>query len=101
MLNLSQVVVRSVDPSEESRFQEFMQQYHYLGTLPKTGNTIWYIAICNNEWPGFFSFSAAALKCGVRDRWIGWGHLLQYDRLHLVANNSRFIGRIYHATNWQ
>ena len=37
------------------------------------------------------SYSAAALKCGVRDHWIGWGFRHQYDRLHLVANNSRFL----------
>ena len=91
MLNLSQVIVRPVEPSEESKFQELMQQHHYLGALPKIGNTIWYIITCNNEWLGLLSFSAAALKCGARDRWIGWGHRLQYDRLHLVANNSRFL----------
>ena len=68
-----------------------MQQYHYLGSLPKIGNTIWYVATCNNEWLGLLSFSAAALKCGARDRWIGWSYRLQYDRLHLVANNSRFL----------
>ena len=35
--------------------------------------------------------SAAALKCGVRDRWIGWDFRTQYDRLRLIANNSRFL----------
>jgi Druantia protein DruA/DDE_Tnp_1-associated len=90
-LNLSQVSVRTVTPSEEATFQELMQQYHYLGSLPKIGNTIWYVATCNNEWLGLISFSAAALKCGARDRWIGWSYRLQYDRLHLVANNSRFL----------
>lgn len=68
-----------------------MQQYHYLGSLPKISNTIWYIAVCNDEWLALLSFSASALKCSARDRWIGWGHRLQYDRLHLVANNSRFL----------
>lgn len=90
-MDLSQVTVRPVTPSEESTFQGLMQQYHYLGSLPKIGNTIWYVATCNNEWLGLLSFSAAALKCGARDRWIGWSYRLQYDRLHLVANNSRFL----------
>lgn len=91
MLNLSQVAVRPVFPSEEATFQELMQQYHYLGSLPKIGNTIWYVATSNNDWLGLLSFSASALKCSARDRWIGWGHRLQYNRLHLVANNSRFL----------
>jgi hypothetical protein len=68
-----------------------MQQYHYLGALPKIGNTIWYVATWNNEWLGLLCFTASALKCSARDHWIGWGHRLQYDRLHLIANNSRFL----------
>ena len=36
-------------------------------------------------------FSAAAWKCGVRDRWIGWDFRHQYGRLPLIANNSRFL----------
>ena len=37
------------------------------------------------------SFSAAALKCAVRDEWVGWTFRHQFDRLNLVANNSRFL----------
>jgi hypothetical protein len=37
------------------------------------------------------TFSAVALKCGARDRWIGWEFRHQYDRLHLIANHSRFL----------
>jgi hypothetical protein len=58
---------------EETRYQYLMQSHHYLGALPKIGNTIWYVATWNDEWVALLSFSAAALKCGVRDRWIGWG----------------------------
>ena len=31
------------------------------------------------------------LKCGARDRWIGWDYGVQFARLHLVTNNSRFL----------
>ena len=68
-----------------------MQCYHYLGALPKIGNTVWYVASWDDEWVALLSFSAAALKCGVRDRWIGWDFRHQYDRLNLIANNSRFL----------
>jgi len=90
-LELSQIIVRPVNKIEESKFQELMQSYHYLGFLPRIGNTIWYVATNNDEWVALISYSAAALKCGVRDQWIGWGFRHQYDRLHLVANNSRFL----------
>jgi hypothetical protein len=68
-----------------------MQRHHYLGDLAKIGHTLWYVAMCGEQWAALLSFSAAAWKCGVRDRWIGWDFRHQYDRLHLVANNSRFL----------
>jgi len=68
-----------------------MQTNHYLGSLPKIGNTLWYIATVEGEWVALLSFSAPALKCFARDEWIGWGYRHQYDRLNLVANNSRFL----------
>ena len=77
--------------TEELRFQQLMESYHYLGALPKIGNTLWYVAHWNGEWAALVSFSAAALKCAARDGWIGWGFRHQYDRLNLIANNSRFL----------
>lgn len=90
-MKLSQIIVRPIHRAEEAQFQQLMQSYHYLGALPKIGNTIWYVATNNEEWIALISYSAAALKCGVRDHWIGWEFRHQYDRLHLVANNSRFL----------
>ena len=68
-----------------------MQRHHYLGALPKIGETLWYVATWREEWVALLSFSAAAWKCAVRDRWIGWRFRHQYDRLNLIANNSRFL----------
>lgn len=72
-------------------FQQLMQKHHYLGALPKIANTIWYVAVHEEEWFALLSFSAPALKCGARDQWIGWNYRHQYDRLHLIVNNSRFL----------
>jgi len=90
-LNLSEVHVRPVKQIEEQRFKELMQAHHYLGDLPKISETIWYIALWHDRWLALISFSAAAWKCGARDQWIGWSPRHQYDRLKLVANNSRFL----------
>ncbi len=46
---------------------------------------------CINKWQALLVFSAAALKCGARDQWIGWNSRHQYGRLNLLANNSRFL----------
>ena len=90
-MDIKQVIVRPVHQSEEKRYQYLMQEYHYLGSLPKISETIWYIATCLNEWVALISFSAAALKCKARDCWIGWAFRVQYDRLKLLTNNSRFL----------
>ena len=70
--------VRPVERSEEARYQEQMARHHYLGDLPKIGETVWYVATWHEQWVAQLSMSAAALKCGVRDRWIGWNFRLQY-----------------------
>lgn len=91
MLNLSEVLVQSIRPLDEQRFQKLMQEHHYLGALPKISETLWYVATFGGQWVALLSFSSAALKCSARDRWIGWDFRHQYDRLKLVTNNSRFL----------
>jgi len=68
-----------------------MHEHHYLGRLPKISETLWYIALWHNQWVALLGFSAAAWKCAARDQWVGWDPRHQYDRLKLVANNSRFL----------
>ena len=88
---LAELRVRPVERSEEAHSQEQMARHHYLGELPKIGETLWYVATWREQWVAQLSISAAALKCGVRDRWIGWDFRSQYGRLKLIANNSRFL----------
>ena len=89
--SLAELHVRPVERSEEARYQAQMRQQHYLGALPKIGETLWYVATWRGQWVAQLSLSAAALKCGVRDRYIGWDFRSQYGRLKLIANNSRFL----------
>ena len=91
MFDLLKVRFQLVCRSEEQRFQKLMQTHHYLGALPKISETLWYVATFADQWIALLSFSAAALKCSARDRWIGWDFRHQYDRLKLVTNNSRFV----------
>lgn len=93
VIDLDEVRVRPVERSEEVRHHELMASHHYLGYLPKIGHTLWYVATYQDQWVALLSFSAAAWKCAVRDRWIGWDFHRQYDydRLKLIANNSRFL----------
>lgn len=90
-MNLQEITLQRVTPSEQKRFQSLMETHHYLGSLRKIGHTLWYVVSYKNEWLALISFSAASWKCAARDQWIGWHYRYQYDRLHLIANNSRFL----------
>ena len=90
-MDLREVVVEPAVADDEGRYQRLMQAHHYLGALPKIGETQWYVARWRREWVALIGFSAPALKCRARDAWIGWDFRVQYDRLHLVTDNSRFL----------
>ena len=88
-MRLSQAIARPIRVAEEIRFQQLRQSPHCLGALPGTGRAPRYVATRESERLAWLSFSAAALKCGARDRWIGRDFRHRYDRLNLIANHSR------------
>ena len=90
-MDLSEVEVDVVGPEDEARFRALMETHHYLGASPKIGATVWYVAHRGGEWLALAAFSAAARKCRARDEWIGWDFRTQHGRLHLIANNARFL----------
>ena len=90
-MDLSKVTVRPIAPEEDERYQQLLEQHHYLGAIPKIGQTLRYVAQYDDACVALLSFSASSLKCGARDRWIGWDARVQFGRLKLIANNSRFL----------
>lgn len=90
-INLSALEICPISKCDEPRYRSLMAGHHYLGDLPKIGHTLWYVVTYEESWVALLSFSASALKCKVRDQWIGWDFRNQYGRLKLVANNSRFL----------
>ncbi|MSP97515.1 MAG: ISAs1 family transposase, partial [Betaproteobacteria bacterium] len=56
---LLEIHVRPVERSEEGRYQEQMARHHYLGELPKIGETVWYVATWREQWVAQLSLSAA------------------------------------------
>ena len=77
-MNLQAIQVRLVRPDEEQRYQTLMQAHHYLGSLAKIGETLWYVATYVGDWVAILSFSSAALKCAARDCWIDWNFRHQF-----------------------
>ena len=93
-MDLPGLAVTPVARDGEARFRALMDGHHYLGAPSKIGQTVWYAADDGSgEWPALAAFSAAALKCGARDAWIGWSRREQFGRLHLIANNVRLLLR--------
>ncbi len=88
---LQRVCVRPIHPQERARWDALVDQYHYLGLRSLFGKTLRYVAVADERWLALLGWQAAALKCAARDAWIGWPPVLHYQRLHLLANNARFL----------
>jgi len=85
------LIIRPTLPTERPRWEELMRLHHYLGFDGMVGESLRYVAESDGRWLALLGWQAAALKCRVRDRWIGWPPVLQYQRLMFIANNGRFL----------
>lgn len=85
------LVVRPMRREEKARWCQWMRQHHYLGFERIVGESLCYVASRGADWVVLLGWGSAALKCGPRDQWIGWDRTLQWRRLHLIANNVRFL----------
>jgi SRSO17 transposase len=68
-----------------------VKQFHYLGYQKLLGHRLKYLALVGEHPVAALSWSAAALKIGVRDRFIGWSEEQRKCFLDRIANNSRFL----------
>ncbi|MFA7525349.1 MAG: ISAs1 family transposase, partial [Acidithiobacillus sp.] len=68
-----------------------MQTHHYRGFRTLAGRTMSYVATLAERWVALLGWQAAAYQCQARDQWIGWSWVLRRQRLHLIANNARFL----------
>jgi len=90
-VNLRQVVVRPIRPAERARWEQLLEQHHYLGCRPLVGEAMRYVALEGTRWLALLSWTTGAFKCAPRDRFIGWAPRLQFARLAWIANNARFL----------
>ena len=89
--DFSDLVVRPITSEEKSRWIDLMDTHHYLGFRQLVGTYICYVAELHGKWVALLGWSWAAMKCGARDRWIGWDETLKWKRLKHVLNNTRFL----------
>jgi hypothetical protein len=85
------LVVRPVLAGERRAWREHMARYHYLSFGRLVGESIRYVAVLGGQVVALLAWAGAALKCGARDRFIGWDEATKAAKLGLVVNNVRFL----------
>lgn len=90
-LCLDDLVVRPIRLDERQRWRQLMRQHHYLGFRSVVGESILYVATIGDRWVALLAWGVAVLKNRHREAWIGWDEGLKWRRLHLVANQTRYL----------
>ena len=91
-IDLRAVTVRPTwGAQEHRRWDRLVEQHHYLAFHGVIGKGLRHVAVHGETWLALIGWQPGAFKLGARDRWIGWSAEQQFRRLHLIANNSRFV----------
>ncbi len=64
---------------------------HYLQNAHLVGEQLRYVVTYQGQWVALLGWSAASFHLKDREAWLGWSHLQRRARLHLLAQNSRFV----------
>jgi Druantia protein DruA/DDE_Tnp_1-associated len=89
---LDQVRVRLITPEEQARWDDLITTRHYLKNATLVGERLCYVVIdASDQWLALLGWSAAAYHLKGRDTWLGWSDEQRRRRLHLLANNARFL----------
>ena len=84
---------------EHRRWDRLVAEHHYLPFHGVIGKGLRHVAVHGETWLALIGWQPGAFKLAARDRWIGWPAEQQFRRLHLIANNSRFViltpGRVH------
>jgi len=83
--------LRLVGPDDAYLWGYLLEHYHYLGYPRLVGEHSKYLAFVNGQAVACLAWASAAFKVKDRDDFIGWSAALRRQRLHLVANNVRFL----------
>jgi len=84
-------VLREAHGADSYLWDYLLAQYHYLGRAPLVGEHLKQLVFMGDHVVSCLGWASAAWKLGPRDRCIGWSVAQKRARLHLVANNVRFL----------
>ena len=91
-VDLRAVTVRRTWGAEEHRrWDRLVAAHHYLPFHGVFGKGLRHVATVGPSWLALIGWQPGAFKLAARDHWIGWSAQQQFRRLHLIANNARFV----------
>jgi Druantia protein DruA len=90
-INPLQVQVVQAGTAEWKRWSFYLHRFHYLGFRMVGENMGYLIEDAQHRDVACLLFGAAAWKCAVRDRFLGWKNQGRHEQLTRIANNTRFL----------
>lgn len=89
--DLDSLVLRVITREEWLGWEILIDRFHYLRHRPIVGEHLRYAAYLEGQIVACLAWASAALRCPVRDRFIGWDDATRKRRLPSVINNTRFL----------
>lgn len=83
--------LQPIQSGEDYLWGYLLHHHHYLGVPRLVGEHLKYLARLDGRVVACLAWASAAFKVKSRDDFIGWPAAIRRQRLHLVANNARFL----------
>ncbi|MDA3800272.1 MAG: DUF4338 domain-containing protein, partial [Kiritimatiellae bacterium] len=84
------VNIRETKRNEISRFDELLEEFHYIGKSRNVGDSMRMVAEIDGEWVGVLMWGSASYRLKDRDSLIGWTDVQRAQRQKLIVQNRRF-----------
>ena len=88
-----------VVPEQIELWNRLVCEHHYLKNAHLVGEQLRYVVTYQGQWVALLGWSAASFHLKDREVWLGWSDLQRRSRLHLLAQNSRFVVLV-NRTQW-
>lgn len=80
-----------VSPEQIRLWNGLVCEHHYLKNANLVGEQLRYVLTYQGQWVALLGWSAASFHLKDREKWVRWSNLQRRSRLHLFAQNSRFV----------
>lgn len=89
---LDELRVELISPRQKAQWDRLVRKHHYLKSARLVGEQLRYVAMDGQgRWLALLGWSAPALHLKARDQSIEWTDAQREARLHLLAQNSRYV----------